>query len=61
MGSNMEIFEARVLGNILVFGMFTEVIAKTRHNSQNLIFQPKTEISPQNPCFKYFHVRTHPR
>jgi hypothetical protein len=24
-------------------------------------FQPKTKISPQNPCFKYFHVRTHPR
>ena len=23
-------------------------------------FQPKTKISPQNPCFKYFHVRTHP-
>jgi hypothetical protein len=23
-----------------------------------VIFQPKTKISPQNPCFKYFHVRT---
>ena len=24
-------------------------------------FSKKTKISPQNPCFKYFHVRTHPR
>jgi hypothetical protein len=38
MGSNMEIFEARVLGE-----------------------NPKTKIFPQNPCFKYFHVRTHSR
>jgi hypothetical protein len=25
------------------------------------IFQPKTKIFPQSPCFKYFHVKTHPR
>ena len=24
-------------------------------------FQPKTKIVPQNPCFKYLHVRTHSR
>jgi hypothetical protein len=24
-----------------------------------VIFQPKTKIFPQNPCFKYFHVKTH--
>jgi hypothetical protein len=26
-----------------------------------VIFQPKTKISPQNLCFKYFYVRTHPK
>jgi hypothetical protein len=29
--------------------------------SKLVIFQPKTKILPQNPFFKYFHVRTHPR
>jgi hypothetical protein len=24
-------------------------------------FQPKTKILPKKTCFKYFHVRTHPR
>ena len=24
-------------------------------------FSTKTKIFPQNPCFKYFHVRSHPR
>ena len=26
-----------------------------------VIFQPKTKVFPQNPCFKYFHARTHTR
>ena len=32
-------------------------IIQTIHVSQNWpIFQPKTKISPQNPCFKYFMI-----
>jgi hypothetical protein len=27
--------------------------------SFNKVFQPKTKIFAQNPCFKYFNVRTH--
>jgi hypothetical protein len=51
----MEIFEARVLGKNLSFWC----VNKTQF-SKLVIFQSKTKIFPQNPCFKYFHVRTNP-
>jgi hypothetical protein len=39
--------------------MFTKVIAQTRHNSQYWwFFKQKLGFPSQNPCFKYFHVRT---
>jgi hypothetical protein len=46
-----NIFEARVLEENLYLH-----VNKTQF-SKSVIFQPKTKISPQNPCFKYFHEK----